>query len=448
MPLFDYIAMEKSGGPPKKGRIKAPTKTEAHEELDKQGLAPLSIELYKEPIAVEDIMARFQAIKPDVLVYFTRQLATMLDSGMMPVQSLNALAEQEENAKFKEIIEDISRQINTGSSMADAFAEHPATFDRLYVAMLRAGEESGELPRSLGSLAFQLERAATLRKAVKSATIYPKIVLGAAFLILSVLLLTIVPTFANLFEEIVASTYNPNSGEPPPSTDLPVLTQIVVGASHALYPEGDKTLAWWGQVALRFFVLFIAIMAARKLIRYTLRQEGPRRRWDQFKLNAPMGFGKLIQKISVARFARTYSSLLASGITAAEALDIVADTAGNVLISEAVMNAKAQVMAGATINETLGRSGVFPPTVIKMIEVGEETGKMEEMLSKIADFFEEEVDLQIKGLTSLIEPLMILFVGGAVGVIIIAVYLPLFGIYDKIGTTAMISSLFASLPVF
>jgi len=442
MPTFNYIALDKDGKR-RPGRITAPSKEDALVKLREENLNPLTVEPVKEQVNVEDVFARFQGIKPDSLVYFTRQLATMIDSGMPPIRALAALEEQEENPKFKQIISEIIAKVEAGSMMHEAFAEYPEVFERLYVAMLRAGEESGSLPQALKELANQLEKNARLRKAIKSAMMYPKVILGVAFLILSGLLMTIVPRFAELFEEIVSSTHNPDSGTPP-DTSLPALTEFVVKISHLLYPDRERDLMWWGEVGLRFLILFLVIFGIRKLIRYVLRQEGPRRKWDAFKLRAPMRIGPLVQKIVVARFSRTYSSLLSAGVTAPEALEIVADTAGNVLIGEAVLKAREQIMAGSTIAEPLARSEVFPAVVVQMVEVGEETGQLEQMLAKVADFFEEEVDMAIKGLTSLIEPLMILGVGGMIGVVIIAVYLPLFSVYDKVQTTGVIVSSFAS----
>jgi type IV pilus assembly protein PilC len=253
-----------------------------------------------------------------------------------------------------------------------------------------------------------------------------------AFLVLSGLMLTIVPMFANIFKTTVASTYTPGSG-PPPSTALPAMTQFMLNLSHLLYPDSPKNLEWLGQVVLRFIILGVLIFALKRLVRYVLFQPGPRRRWDAFKLRAPMKVGPLVQKIVVARFARTFSSLLASGIQAVDALPIAAETAGNAIVSDALMKAQSQMLAGGTIYEPLERSGAFPIIVTRMIKIGEESGQLELMLQKVAEFFEEEVELKIKGLTSLLEPLMIIFLGSLIGVVIISCYLPMFDIYNKIG---------------
>jgi len=432
MPTFTYIALDRDGKR-QSGNITAPSKEAALDKLYEESLKPLTVEPLREQVNVEDVLARVQPIKLDTIVYFTRQLATMVEANMSPPAALRALEEQEQNPKFKAIIGDLIAKVESGSKLANAFAEHPHVFDNLYVAMVRAGEESGSLPRALRELATQLEKNNHLRKAIKGATMYPKVVLGIAFLILSALLMTLVPMFANLFKDIIAATYNPSSGEPPPDASLPMLTEVVLKTSHLLYPDRDKDLLWWGEVALRFTILISGFFGLRRLVRYILRQEGPRYKWDAYKLRAPLRIGPLMQKVVMARFSRSFSSLLAAGVPIQMALEIVADTAGNAVVADAVMKAREQVLRGASLAEPLARSGVFPATVVHMIAVGEKTGQIQTMLDKVAEFFEQEVDVAIKGLSSLIEPLMILGVGGAIGVVIIAVYLPIFEVYNKIG---------------
>lgn len=433
MPTYSYTALDNEGER-RPGTIDAPSEKRAKEFLSEKGLTVLGMAPVKEPTNLEDILARYQDVKADSIVYFTRQLATMVESGMSIVLAISTLAEQETNPKFADILNEVSIKVETGEQLNRAFAEHPKVFDELYVAIVRAGEESGKLPDSLKELAQELEKRARLKKAVKSALMYPKAVTILSFLVLSGLMLTIVPTFANIFVTTVQSTYNPDSGQPPPSTALPSLTQFMLNLSHLLYPDSSKNLMWFGQVLLRFAALVVLVYAVKRLIRYILRQPGPRRRWDAFKLRAPMKIGPLVQKIVVARFARTFSSLLASGIQAVDALPIAAETAGNAIVSDALMKAQTQMLAGGTIYEPLERSGAFPIVVTKMIKIGEESGQLELMLQKVAEFFEEEVELKIKGLTSLLEPLMIIFLGSIIGIVIISCYLPMFDIYNKIGT--------------
>lgn len=432
MPSFNFVVVDENGNQ-KTGRIEATSKQAAFTKLRSDNLNPLSLEPVKEAKNVEDILDRFRDVSADTLVYFTRQLATMIDSGLSPLRALATLEEQETNPKFKTILSQVIADVESGIPLHEAFSKHPIVFENIYIAMVKSGEESGNLHGALKELSNQLEKAAKLKKAIKSAMIYPKVVLGFAFIIISGLLMTIVPKFGKIFQETVASTYDPESGEPPPSSDLPGLTQATLDVSHMLYPDKPKSLLWVGEVALRFFLLFAIIWIIRRIIKNILRKPGPREKWDAFKLRAPMRIGPLVQKIVVARFSRTFASLLKAGVPAVEALDIVADTAGNVVVSNAVQKAREQMLAGASIYEPLQRSGAFPITVTRMIQIGEETGKLELMLVKVAEFFEEEVDLQIQGLTSIIEPLMIIVVGAAVGLIILSIYLPMFSIYDKIG---------------
>jgi type IV pilus assembly protein PilC len=433
--IYKYIALDKLGDR-QSGTIDAPSEELSLKKLREEGLTPIEITLVKEPNNVEDILARFREIPSEKLVYFTRQLATMIDSGMTPLRSLAVLEEQEENPRFHEIIGRVISRIEDGTPMWVALEEHPKTFSRLFVAMVRSGEESGSLDSALTELSNQLEKAEKLRKAIRSAILYPKIILSFAFLILSGILIFIIPRFTKIFEDTVAQSAQPAPGQAAPDTSLPLPTEIVVSLSNLLYPMGEKNFAWFLNISARFIILLLLIFMIRRLIRYILSQPGPRTTWDAFKLRAPMKIGPLIQKITVARFARTFSSLLASGISPVQAMEIVADTAGNVLVSSAVLQARQEMLAGSTISEPLARSGAFPAIVVRMIEVGEETGRLEDMLEKIADFFEEEVDISIRGLTALVEPIMILFVGIIIGAVIIAIYLPMFSIYDKIGTGA------------
>lgn len=444
MARFAFIATNDQGVK-KSGQIEAPNQATAYNKLREKDLFPLSIEPMKQSANVEDILDRFREIKPDTLVYFTRQLATMIDSGMSPLRAITTLQEQEQNLKFRDILSDVIAEVEDGTPLSEAMREHPEAFSRLYVAMVKSGEESGSLHTSLSELASQLEKQSRLNKAIKSATLYPKIVLAFAFIIVSGLLMTIVPKFGKIFEESVKSSYDPSSGEPPPSADLPALTEFTLGLSHLLYPDRAKNLLWVLEVAGRFIIFFLIIFAIIKLIKYILAQEEPRKRWDRFKLRAPMKIGPLVQKIVIARFARTFASLLRAGVPAVEAMNIVADTSGNVIVSEAILEAREEMLAGSSIYEPLVRSGAFPVVVTKMIQVGEETGKLENMLVKIAEFFEEEVDLSIKGLTSIIEPLMIIIIGLTIGLIILSIYLPMFAVYDKVGAST--ASIIITLPI-
>lgn len=431
MARFEYVALAKDGRR-QSGMIDSPSKELALAKLRDEGFMPLAVEPLKEAAKLEDVWRRIRPVPAATLVYFSRQLATMVDSGMSPLRALATLEEQEENPKFRECLTDVIANVESGQPMADAMAAHPEIFDRLYISMVRAGEASGNLHGTLNEIASQLEKQARLRKAIKGAMTYPKVVMGMAFVIVSGLLMFLVPRFANMFETIAKNAPR-EPGAPPPDTSLPGLTQAVVTISQLLYPAGNKDLMWLLNVAGRFAVIIIMVVfVIPAIIRRLMRNDNIRRRWDSFKLRAPMRIGPLVQKVIVARFARTFASLLRSGVPAQESLTIVAETSGNILVAEAVLEARDRMMAGSTISEPLAQSGVFPNIVARMIEVGEESGRLSDMLVKIAEFYEEDVDEAIKGLSSLIEPLMIVALGGIVGVIIIAIYLPILTVQSKI----------------
>jgi type IV pilus assembly protein PilC len=423
MPLFNYSALDTQGRR-SSGTIEAPTKDLALAKLREENLVPLAVEDARRATHVEDVLARVRDVPSQTLVYFARQMATMIDSGMSPMSALTTIEEQEENVRFREAVSDLISEVETGTPMNIAMEKHPDIFSRLFVSMVRSGEESGSLAYSLQTLAEQLERNERVSRAVRGATVYPKVLMAVSFLVLSLIMLLIIPRFTEIFESI--SQQGSGGG-------LPLPTQIVVGVSEILYPPGDKNLLWVGQVLLRFLVVAALLFGSFKLAKYILRQPGPRASWDAFKLRAPMRVGGVVRKIATARFARTFSSLLDAGVPAVEALDIVAETTGNVVLSSAIIQAKQEMLSGSTIASTLAQSGVFPPLVTRMIEVGEETGRLQEMLDKVAEFYEDEVEVSIKSLTSIIEPIMILMVGGLVGAVVIAIYLPLLEIYNRIG---------------
>mgnify|MGYP002737733819 CR=1 FL=1 len=421
MPVFNYTALAQTGKR-SSGTIEAPNRDLALNKLREEGLVPLAVEEIREPSTVEDLVARFRQIPPQTLVIFIRQLATMIGAGIPPLRALVTLEEGEENPKFREIIGQMISRLEAGNPLYVAMAEHPETFSRLFVAMVRSGEEAGSLPEALRELASQLEKQSTLRRAIRSATIYPRVLLGVAFMVISVIMIFILPRFSKMFESF-------SNGE----GKLPLPTRIIMGVSDFLYPTTEKNPMWFLGVFFRLAVAGAVIFGLIRLGKHILSQPGPRTWWDSFKLRAPMRVGPIVQKVVVARFSRTFASLLGSGVPAVEALEIVADTSGNVMVASAVIRAREQMLAGSTISEPLGESGAFPPMVIRMLEIGEETGQLEEMLNKIADYYEEEVALAIRGLTSVIEPLMIVMVGVLIGGIVISIYLPLLEIYKQIG---------------
>jgi type IV pilus assembly protein PilC len=298
----------------------------------------------------------------------------------------------------------VQEDVEAGMPLSDAMAKHPAAFDRLYVSMVRAGEAGGALDQTLTRLAVQLEKDDSLRRAVKSAMTYPIVIAAFAIMVMMGMLLFIIPIFANMYKDL--------GGE------LPSLTRLMMGISNVLK-------GYW-------FIVFPAIiLLVWALIRLKNTEQG-RRAWDRAKLKLPMKVGPVIQKIAVARFSRTLATLVSSGVPILQAIEITGKTSGNTVIEEAMVDVKESVRAGESIARPLTRASVFPPMVTQMISIGEETGALDAMLNKIADFYEDEVDAAVKALTSIIEPIMMVFVGGLVGVIVISMYLPMFNMMNLV----------------
>ena len=335
---------------------------------------------------------------------FTRQFSVMLDAGLPLVQCLEILGDQEENRTFREIIQQVRTDVESGASLADAMRKHPKAFDDLYVNMVAAGEAGGILDVILQRLSAYIEKVVKLKSQVKSALIYPAAVIVIAALVVYIILWKVIPVFAQLFAGL--------GGE------MPLLTRIVIGASNAL-----------GRYSL--FVLPVLVLGTYALNRYHKTYRG-RRVIDGLLLKLPI-IGMLLRKIAVARFCRTLSTLTASGVPILDGLEITAKTSGNAIIEDAVMAVRKSVEEGKTLSEPLAQTKVFPPMVVQMINVGEQTGALDQMLSKIADFYEDEVDTAVAGLMKLLEPLMITILGGVIGTIVAAMYLPLYSVLSKIG---------------
>lgn len=431
MPPFNFRALTPQGIT-QEGTVDATSRDAALHRLIEEGLTPLLVVRQEEPRDVMKMLAHVRPIKLELLVQFSRQLATMIDAGIGIGRALQVLEAQADNPKFKEIINEVMTAVQSGSLLATALEKYPMVFPFTYVAMVRAGEKTGDLNVALLKLAEQVEAELRLKRAIRSATMYPKIVGIFASIIISVLILWIVPKFANLYVETVKTVQQPNGKPIDPS--LPALTQFVVDVAGLIFPGGHKGLFWFGQVLLRGTVLAALIYALRRGLKFALTKDSIRRQWDYAKLNFPLRIGALVQKIAVARFARTFSTMMAAGIAPVEALESVADTTGNSLVREAVLSARQHMLAGATIAGPLERSHVFPPMLTQMVEIGEESGQLQLMLEKSAEFYEGEVDTMVKGLTSLVEPLMIMIVGLTIGFIIIVTYLPMFHLYDLIQT--------------
>jgi type IV pilus assembly protein PilC len=335
---------------------------------------------------------------------FTRQFSVMLDAGLPLVQCLEILGEQEEDKKFAEIIETVRGDVESGSNLADAMKKHPLAFDNLYTSMVAAGEAGGILDIILQRLSTYIEKAVRLQAQVKSAMIYPVTVLLIAAGVVYIILWKVIPVFSQLFAGLGA--------------DLPFLTAVVVAASNFVGRFG-------------IFVLLGLFLLYRALVRYHKTERG-RRVIDGLILKTPI-IGMLVRKIAVARFCRTLATLTASGVPILEGLEITARTSGNAIVEDAIMAVRKAVEEGKTISAPLAETKVFPPMVVQMINVGEQTGALDQMLTKIADFYEEEVDVAVAGLMKLIEPLMIVILGGIIGTIVTAMYLPMYAILQKIG---------------
>ena len=379
------------------GEIHAPDPEAAREQLRIRGL--LAERLDELPASGEEgVRTVFKKIKPKTLQIFSRQFATMIEAGLNVVSSLVILEEQTDDAYFASIVRELRADVEGGLLLSQALGRHPKIFSRLYVSMVEAGEAAGILDQVLDRVAYQIEKETQIKRRVKGAMMYPTMVLIFATLVLIGLLMFLVPVFVNIFAQL--------HGE------LPKLTQMVVGASN--------------QLRHHWFIIFPSIGAGIYGVRRAKRTEPGRQLWDSTKLKIPMKIGDVVLKVTMARFSRTLSTLVAAGVDIIKALEITGQTAGNWVIEEALAGVRQKVHQGVPIAQPLIENDVFPPMVSQMVKIGEETGELEKMLSKIADFYEDEVDAAIASLTAIIEPLMMIAVGAMVGVIIISMYLPMF----------------------
>ena len=389
-----------------KGEMAAPSKSAVLARLRQMQINPIPNRI-REKGKLFNINLRIGGVSLKDLVVFTRQLATMIDAGLPLVKSLEVLSSQQSNPKFKDIISRVKEEVEGGATFSDALAKHPKVFNSLYVNLARAGETGGVLDVVLLRLANYLEKIEALRRRIKGAMIYPAIVIVVAAAVLSVVILFVVPVFAELFKDL--------------GTTLPVLTQIVVNVS----------------LFIRLNIFYIAISLVLIVILITMlhrRSYQVRRLADAFLLRLWI-VGDLILKTAVARFSRTLSTLTAGGIPILDGLEITARASGNLVIEEAILEARKSVSEGQTLAEPLSlRPNIFSPMVVQMISVGEQTGALDEMLSKIADFYEDEVDVAIAALMSALEPLIIVFLGITVGIIVISMYLPMFKLISTLAS--------------
>ncbi|VAV83860.1 Type IV fimbrial assembly protein PilC [hydrothermal vent metagenome] len=406
MPKFAYSGKTLSGKVAK-GVIEASNLAQANSKLRRQQVVPTSLSPKKSGLAALNeiqIPGMTQKIKVKEIVVFTRQFATMIDAGLPLVQCLDILANQQDNKEFQKVLLDVKSRVEEGSTFADALRKHPKVFDDLFVNLVAAGEVGGILDTILNRLSGFMEKAEKLKGKIKGALTYPTAVIVIACIIVTGLLLWVVPIFDDMFKSFGSA--------------LPAPTQIVVNMSNALKN-------YWYLIFGTLAAVIIGLIQAYKT------KKG-RRIMDAVFLKMPV-FGDLLRKTAVARFTRTLGTMLASGVPILEALEIVAKTAGNVVIEEAIMQARSSLSEGKTLAEPLAETKVFPSMVTQMITVGESTGSMDTMLSKIADFYEDEVDASVDALTSLIEPMLMAFLGVVVGGLVIALYLPIFSLAGAVG---------------
>jgi len=401
MATYVFKAMDLTGAKAT-GEVEADSKQVVSDQLKSRGLIVLDISSKHQSRELN--IELFSKLKMTDLAIMTRQLATMVQSGMTILRALYVLEAQTENKILAEAIIAVRKDVEAGLPLSDALERHPKIFDPLFVSMTRAGETGGMLDQSLIRVADQLEKADSLRRQVKSAMTYPAVVITFAGAVLLALVAFLVPVFIGVFKQFGGG--------------LPPITRITVTFSNLL------TGYWYAM----FGCVFAAVFAFRKW----KRSEWGRPQWDRFRLRTPMKIGDIVQKIALARWSRTLSALVSAGVPLLQALDITGKTAGNTVVEQAMAGVIESVKSGGTIADPLKESPVFPAMVSHMVSVGEETGSLDTMLSKIADFYEDQVDAAVKSLTSILEPVMIVLVGGIVGFIVISMYLPLFKVYDAI----------------
>jgi len=402
MAKFNWEGKTRTGDV-RKGVIEATDEQAVHERLRTEGIQPTRVRK-----AAREISISFgTGVKQKDIVIFTRQLATMIDAGLPLVQCLDILANQTENKNFARILANVKGHVEAGATFSDALRKHPRVFDELYVNLIAAGEIGGILDTILHRLSTYIEKAVKLKRQVKGAMIYPIAILCVAILVVVVLLTKVIPVFENMFKEMKAGA-------------LPGPTKVVINISNGF-------LANW----YWFVGAGIAVVAGFITM---LRTEKGRDIWDAFVLRIPI-IGNVLRKVVVARFTRTLGTLLSSGVPILDALDICAKTAGNKVVERGVLYSREKISEGQDLAGPLGETNVFPPMVVQMIGVGEQTGAMDAMLQKIADFYEDEVDVAVASLTSLMEPVMMVFLGGIIGGLIIAMYLPIFELAGNISDT-------------
>src|SRR5947209_7579417 len=396
MPVWVWEGKTKTGET-RRGEVEAPDEAAVQQRLRAMALA--NVKIKKKPMQISLKLPGMGGISNKDIVIFTRQFATMIDAGLPLVQCLDILGTQLDNLAFREVLMKVKGKVESGSTLADALGEHPKVFDTLYVQLVAAGEIGGILDTILNRLAQYIEKNEKLKSKVKGAMVYPSVVLVVAVGVTVVLLLFVTPTFEKMFKDFGGA--------------MPAPTQIVIDISK------------W----LQHYIIYMALVIAGVVVAFRAYLNWPKGRvqWDSFVIRTPI-FGPLIRKVAVARFTRTLGTMISSGVPILDAMEVVAKTAGNAVVEKAIRYTKEKISEGKTIVQPLAETKVFPPMVVQMIGVGEATGAMDQMLTKIADFYDDEVDTAVAALTSLIEPVMMVFLGGVVGGFLIAMYLPIFSI--------------------
>ncbi|GLI36616.1 type II secretion system F family protein [Geobacter hydrogenophilus] len=404
MPKFSWEARSRTGAA-QKGVMEAASAAAVEAQLKKFGFGSISVKEEGKGLSMELKLPGFgKKVETKDLVIFTRQFATMIDSGLPLVQCLDILSSQQENATFKEVLIKVKETVEGGSTFADALSKHPKVFDQLFVNLVAAGEVGGILDTILNRLAAYIEKAMKLKKQIKGAMVYPATIMTIAIGVVAVILIFVIPTFAKMFADF--------------GGDLPAPTKFVIALSNFVVKY----------ILLIIGLIFAVVVAIKK---YYATPNG-KKTLDTLALKAPIA-GPLIRKVSVARFTRTLGTLISSGVPIMDGLEIVAKTAGNKVVEEAVYKVRSSIAEGKTMAEPLQECGVFPPMVVQMISVGEATGAMDAMLSKIADFYDDEVDDAVSALTALMEPMLMVFLGTVVGGLVIAMYLPIFKLAGAVG---------------
>jgi type IV pilus assembly protein PilC len=407
---FTFRALDGAGAATA-GELEAESKAQVSEQLRQRGLIVLDVSEKSKPFNLEDLFKGFQGVDMRALAVFSRQFATLVASGMPMLRTLHTLEEQTQDEAIRAAVAAVRADVEAGSSLEQAMERHPKVFDRLFRAMVRSGEQSGRLEDALDRIAFQVEKADTLRRQVKSALMYPALTFGVAIVVLVAIVAFVIPVFVGIFKELAAE-------HPGEDSSLPLPTEICVKASDAL-------THYWFLIVPAIALLVVAFLKAKKTKRGN-------EVWDKFKLRIPFKIGDVIQKVALARWSRTFSGSVSAGVPMLQAIKLTGETGGNIVIEQAMEDVYESVKQGGSLAGPIEANPIFPPMVGHMISVGEETGQLEHMLSKVADFYEAEVDAKVKALTALIEPLMIVFVGGIVGFIVVAMYLPMFSLYEKI----------------